>query len=197
MDTKLDFLHDKIDTLLAENNNVSIKIEDISRDIVDMAAEIQDLSVKTDNTSKHTNVRNIFLDMEGHFMDMISYLSLISKYSEHQAKKLEGVECILLGMQSLVHLVMKQINISALFEFLQQKQNSTKMPPMNKKVTKNEKKEKTHPKYKEKRKNCIRVQETKRKTQVCLKKKPKVRLIPLYKILQNRCIKSCNLIFLI
>lgn len=181
MDTKLDFLHNKIDTLLVENNNVSEKVEDISRDIVDIAKELQELkteSAKTDNTSSNTEVKDIFLDMKGHFVDMITYLSLINKYSEQQAKRLEGVECILLGMQSVVHFVMKHIKISALYEFLQQRQNSTKPAQMNKKMTKTEQTEKSHLKSKEKRKNCVKVQETKGKTQACLnKKKYKVRLL--------------------
>ncbi|XP_018412420.1 PREDICTED: myosin light chain kinase family member 4 [Nanorana parkeri] len=174
MDTKLDFLHNKVDTLLVGNNDVSEKIEHISRDIVDIAKDLQKFkteSAKTDNATKHTDVKDAFLDMKGHFVDMISYLSLINKYSEQQAKRLEGVECILLGMQSVINLVMKQVNMSALFEFLPQKQNSTKQPTtIHKKMTKTEEKENTHLKSKEKRKTYIRVQETNRKTQARLSK---------------------------
>ncbi|KAM9307698.1 myosin light chain kinase family member 4 [Gastrophryne carolinensis] len=178
LDTKLDSLHDKMDTVLLESNSLSEKIESLTQDIMDMTKDLHDIKSENDGpdkTGKTEQDKDIFLELKGHFVEVISYLSSINKYSEKQAERLDGVERILLGAQAVIAFVMEQIKFSPLFAFVQQKQNFTEGPTVNSKMTKKERKEQVDRTCKEKRKNGIKAEETKKKKTASLyKQKRKV-----------------------
>lgn len=180
MDTKLDFLSHKNDTILVGHDSVFVKLENISQDIADIKTDLQGLKIcnpraeEVHQKSETTDVRDMFLEMKGHFLEMISHLSSINSYSEEQAKRLDGVEKILLGTQGVIHFLMEQIKLSTLFQFLQRRQYSAQPPRAEDKINTNEKKGNDRSKGKK----CIKLIETKKKKYSCLKKrKYKVRLI--------------------
>ncbi|KAG8571564.1 hypothetical protein GDO81_011697 [Engystomops pustulosus] len=165
MDTKLDFLSHKMEAILLGHDNVFEKLENISQDIVDIEKDLRVLKIESPEAenmhqrSDTLEVKDMFLEIKGHFLEMISHLSSINKYSEEQAKRLDGVEKILLGTQGVIHFLMEQIKLSTLFEFFHKRQYSPQPPRVDKKINTNVKKGNGG----NKGKNCIKVIETKKK----------------------------------
>ncbi|XP_044151428.1 LOW QUALITY PROTEIN: myosin light chain kinase family member 4 [Bufo gargarizans] len=179
MDTKLDFISHKIETILVGHDNVFEKLENISQDILDIEKNIQGLKIENPSDEKvpqksgtsEPEVKDMLLEMKGHFLEMISHLSSINRYSEEQAKRLDGVEKILLGTQGVLHYLMEQIKLSTLLEFLQRRQYPAQTPQADN-IKTNEKKGNDR----NKGKNCIKLAETKKKN-VCYLKKRNYKII--------------------
>ncbi|KAM4706229.1 uncharacterized protein WCC33_010948 [Rhinophrynus dorsalis] len=182
MDTKLDFLNQKIDNLLSTQSNVIEKLENISNDIDCIEKDIEEMksdNPKLEQTKGPTEDSAQISEMKGLFVEMISNLSSINKYSEQQAKRLDGMEQILLGAQSLIHFVVEEVKMSNVFSFLHKKENPSKLINVDDKIRKKDNRNQKE-RGKVEGKKCIRVQESSKRKETCLnKKKYKVRLLHL------------------
>ncbi|KAM8967771.1 myosin light chain kinase family member 4 [Pelodytes ibericus] len=164
MDIKLDFLSQKIDSLLTAQSNVTEKLENISRNVGGIEKDLEVIKIDKEKAEEKKEKSKVDIsEMKGLFIEMISNLSSINKYAEEQARRLDGVEQILLGTQCAVRFLMEHIQLSTIFQFLQGKQDSLTphvtnktMKTTNKKAQENKGKEKrkipvTLPKYNKKK----------------------------------------------
>ncbi|XP_053570634.1 myosin light chain kinase family member 4 [Bombina bombina] len=162
MDIKFDSLCQKIDNLLTEQNTVVKKLEDISQNIIGIEEDLNLIKSEDTPAKENSEDKENILEMKGLFSEMINQLSSINKYAEQQAKRLDGVEQILLGTQNVVWSIMKEIRFPAVLDFLQKTPNHLNSQNIDNKMKKTEKgcqKAKDSTKYKK----GVKVQNVKKK----------------------------------
>ncbi|XP_041422200.1 myosin light chain kinase family member 4 isoform X4 [Xenopus laevis] len=141
MDTNLEILNQKMDNVLMTQNNVVEKLDNIMQDIGGIERDIEFMksdTTKTEHVSESSKDKVKMSDIKELFVEMITNLTSINKYAEHQAQKLHGVEQILLGAQNVIHFIMEEMKIKEMFTFVQKKETPLKPVIVGNKIRKEE-----------------------------------------------------------
>ncbi|XP_033848838.1 myosin light chain kinase 2, skeletal/cardiac muscle isoform X2 [Acipenser ruthenus] len=142
MDIKIDSLSRKVDKLITIQEKVLHKLDSMSEDIVEIENDVEILKVDKEETiqasSKPQEVETS-KEIKEICVEMTNMLATVNRRTEHEARRLDGMEKIVLGIQQVISFIGETVKNSRILELILKGQVFPNWSPVNEESVENEK----------------------------------------------------------
>ncbi|MBN3313120.1 MYLK4 kinase, partial [Atractosteus spatula] len=127
LDIKIDSLNRKMDQLINIQEKVLCKLDGMSQDIDGIELEVETLKVDKEGSQPAKSPKTeSFPDMKLICQELTSMLSVVNQRTEQQAKRLDGMEKIVLSIQQVISFIGETVKTSKVMELIFKSQSPLK-----------------------------------------------------------------------
>ncbi|KAK6491818.1 putative serine/threonine-protein kinase irlB isoform X1 [Huso huso] len=142
MDIKIDSLSHKVDKLITIQEKVLHKLDSMSEDIVEIENDVEILKVDKEETiqasSKPQEVETS-KEIKEICVEMTNMLATVNRRTEQEARRLDGMEKIVLGIQQVISFIGETVKNSRILKLILKGQVFPNRSPVNEESVENEK----------------------------------------------------------
>ncbi|XP_015210297.1 myosin light chain kinase 2, skeletal/cardiac muscle isoform X2 [Lepisosteus oculatus] len=127
LDVKIDSLNRKMDKLINIQEKVLRKLDGLSQDIDGIEQDVETLKVDKEGSQPAKSPKTeSFPDMKLICQELTSMLSVVNQRTEQQAKRLDGMEKIVLSIQQVISFIGETVKTSKVMELIFKSQSPLK-----------------------------------------------------------------------
>ncbi|MGH0116146.1 UNVERIFIED_CONTAM: hypothetical protein FKN15_074787 [Acipenser sinensis] len=142
MDIKIDSLSRKVDKLITIQEKVLHKLDSMSEDIIEIENDVEILKVDKEETiqasSKPQEVETS-KEIKEICVEMTNMLATVNRRTEQEARRLDGMEKIVLGIQQVISFIGETVKNSRILELILKGQVFPNRSPVNEESVENKK----------------------------------------------------------